>query len=111
MRRNRAKPLTDQKALLGISGVAPVLELSKEPGTGVSPVALSGCQRDVHDPGDLGHGQTGEEAELDQRGLRRVFLSELVEGLVEGFEVLGWFLRQETRTASPCCPCPLGMTQ
>jgi hypothetical protein len=74
MRRNRAKPLNDQETFLGISGVAPVLELGIEPGTGVSPVTLGGCERDLHHSGDLGHGQAGEEAELDQLGLRGVFL-------------------------------------
>src|SRR5262249_8122700 len=69
--------------------LAPVLELGKEPGAGVSPMVLDGCQRDRHHPGDLGHGQTGEEAALDQLGRRRVFLVERVEGLVEGFEVFG----------------------
>jgi hypothetical protein len=39
--------------------------------------------------GDLGHGQAGKEAELDQLGLRRVFCRQLGEGF-------GWFLRQET---------------
>lgn len=107
MRRNRAKPLTDQKALLGISSLAPVLELGKEPGTGVSPMALGGCQRDLHHPGDLGLGQTDEEAELDQFCLRRVFRRQLGEGQVEGFEVFGCFLLQEPRTALPSCPWPL----
>jgi hypothetical protein len=46
--------------------------------------------------GDLGHGQPGEEAEVDQLGLRRVFCRQLGEGLVEGFKVFGWFLCQET---------------
>ena len=111
MRRTRAKPLKPLERFLRIRGIAPVLELGKEPGAGVSPMALGGCQRDLEHSGDLGHGQAGEEAELDQLGLRRVFLRELVEGLVQGFEVLGCFPREETRTALPTCPCPLRMTQ
>ena len=86
-----------RKFFLATCAIAPVLELGKEPGAGVSPMALGGCQRDLHHPGDLGHGQAGEEAELDQLGLRRVFLSELVQDLVQGLEVFGWFLRQEAR--------------
>ena len=87
--------------------MAPVLELGKEPGAGVSPMALGGCQRDLHHAGDLGHGQAGEEAELDQFGFQHVFRHQLGEGLIEGFDIFGWFLRQETRTALPSCPCPL----
>ena len=49
----------------GIRGIVPVFELGIEPGAGVSPVALGGCQRDLEHLGDLGHGETGEEAELD----------------------------------------------
>src|SRR6185437_7784505 len=82
--------------MLRTRGIVPVFELGKEPGAGVSPMALSGCQRDLEHTGDLGHGQTGEEAELDQLGLRRVFRCQLGEGLVEGFEVYEWFLLQET---------------
>jgi hypothetical protein len=92
-RQTREKPLTPIEQFSRFFGMATVFELGKEPGAGVSPMTLGGCQRDLEHLGDLGHGQAGEEAELDQLGLRQVFLRELVEGLVEGFQVYGWCLR------------------
>ena len=92
-----AVAMSNSNQFLRIRGIVLVFELREEPGAGVSPMALGGCQRDLAHPGDLGQGQAGEEAELDQLGLRRVFRCQLVERLVDRFEVFGWVLLQETR--------------
>ena len=68
MRQNRADPLISVKIFSGVCGIYPVLELGNEPGSGVNPVAIDGCHRDLEQTGELGHGQAGEEVELDQLG-------------------------------------------
>jgi hypothetical protein len=70
-RQTRAKPLIHFEEFSRFFGIAPKLELGIEPGASVSPEALGGCQRDSEHLGDFGHGEAGEEAELDQLGLRR----------------------------------------
>jgi hypothetical protein len=49
----------------GSFGMATVFELGMEPGAGVSPVAVNGCKRDLHHPGDLGHGSSRLERFTD----------------------------------------------
>ena len=85
--RTRAKPLKRLELFSRTSGIVPVFELGIEPGAGVSPVSLGGWQRDLEHLGDLGHGQSGEEAERGQIGLRKVFAAK--PRWTEVFEVRG----------------------
>src|SRR5262249_33435802 len=60
-----------------------------EPGAGVVPVAVGGGKGNAQRFGGLVHGQAGEVAELDQRGLDAVLPGEFIQGLVQGQEVVG----------------------
>ena len=59
-----------------------------EPGAGVPPGAVGGGQGDVEAIGRLLQGQAAEEAQLDELGLERVVDRELLQGLVQGQDVL-----------------------
>src|SRR6187455_1147996 len=60
--------------------------LSKEPGAGVSPVALGRGRRDPEHLGGFVDREAGKVAELYQFRLARVVASEGVESLVDGEE-------------------------
>lgn len=70
---------------LGHSGVAAGLV---KPGLGVGPPALRGRLGDVEDLGSLFGGEPDEVTQLDQFGLGRVDGRELLEGFVEGEELV-----------------------
>jgi hypothetical protein len=55
-----------------------------EPASGIRPVLLGSGGGDAERGGRLLGGEAGEEPELDQLGLARVFRFELPEGLVQG---------------------------
>src|SRR5260370_27940501 len=63
------------------------MELAKEPGPGISPMALGRCARDAEHLGGLFQAAPREEAELDDLGLLRVQGLQSCQGLVEGEEV------------------------
>jgi hypothetical protein len=63
-------------------------DLDAEPGAGVGPVAVGGGDGQAEDLGRLGQGQPGEDAELRELGLGGVLGGELLEGLVEGQQVV-----------------------
>ena len=69
-------------------GYRRIFQLGKKPSPRVSPAPFSGCQRDTHDFGNLGHRQPGEEAEIHQLGLGGIFLRQLVKRIVESQQVL-----------------------
>jgi hypothetical protein len=66
-----------------------------EPASGVRPVLLGRRDRDAQRGGRLLGAQAGEEPELDQIGLARVFRFELPEGLVQGEQAVAVLLRQD----------------
>ena len=59
-----------------------------EPGAGVPPGPVGGGQGDAQALGRLLQGQAAEEAQLDELGLERVVERELLQGLVQGQELL-----------------------
>jgi len=58
-------------------------QLGVEPGAGVGPVPFGGGQRDAESLGRLGHGQSGEEPQLDQLRPERRLPGQLGECLVQ----------------------------
>src|SRR5262245_44583894 len=59
-----------------------------EPGAGEGPVPVGGAPGDPHRVGGLVQGQAGEEAQLDQLGTGRVPSGQLLQGVVDGEELL-----------------------
>ena len=63
-------------------------DLDPEPGAGIGPVAVGRGNRQAKDLGRLGQRHPGEDAELDKLGLDRVLRGKLLEGLVEGQQIV-----------------------
>ena len=64
------------------------VDLSVQPGPGISPVPLGLPQRDSKDLGRFRHGEAGEEAESDQLGGQGIGRFEAVQGLVQSKQLL-----------------------
>jgi hypothetical protein len=64
-------------------------DLSVQPGPRVGPVALRGSQWHPEGLGGLGHGQPGEEAEVDQSRRDGILPGQSLQGLIQGQEILG----------------------
>src|SRR5262245_66045988 len=63
-----------------------------KPGPGEGPGAVRGTAGDSQGLGSFPQRQAGEEAELYQLGASRVFPPQLLQGLVQGEQVIGGFL-------------------
>src|SRR5271155_5621067 len=60
-----------------------------QPGTSITPPALRRGQRNSQRLGTLLHRQSGKVPELDQLGLGSILQRELLQGFIEGKDVLG----------------------
>src|SRR5262245_25908752 len=85
MRKGRTDWLTRNGKTVGLL----TLNLAVQPRPGVDPLTFCRGRGDAQGVGGFLDGQAGEVAELDQPGLGRVFEFELLQGLVEGQEVVG----------------------
>ena len=75
----------DDVGAIGVSGGR--CELREQPGARHRPVALDGPRGDAHDLCDLLDRHAGEIAQFDDAGLTGIDRGELVERLIEGFDV------------------------
>ena len=71
------------------------MHLAEQPGAGELPVPIDGAAGDVQEGGDLGDGETAEEAELDDAGLVWIELGQSDKGGIEFDEVRGSLLVDE----------------
>src|SRR5262245_241138 len=100
MRGNAAPPLTQRVLFSAASRLRRILQLGIQPGSGVSPVSLSCCQRYAYDFCDLRHCKSCKEAELHQLRLGGLCLGQLVEALIEGQQILATHFRLGSRDVS-----------
>src|SRR4051812_34587605 len=89
MRETALNWLTGGRKLIGRRGTVGPLDLAEEPGAGIHPVALRGRRRNAEGPGGVVDRQSGEVAELHERGPGRLAGLQLPQRLVEGQEVVG----------------------
>src|SRR5437868_13302474 len=83
--RKRAQPFFGKSAE-GV-GVSAGMELAKEPGPGISPMALRRGAGDAEHLGGLFQAAPREETELDDLGLLRVQGLQFFQGFIEGQEI------------------------
>src|SRR5262245_55030688 len=78
-----------------LPGLVPPAQLIEKPGPCEGPVAVRGAAGQAQGGGGLVQSQTGEETEFHQLGAEGILPGQLLEGLVEGGEVVGGVRDQE----------------